>query len=709
MKHIISTFTFAFALNLLALHAAVPLTWTVETTRVQPATFDVVRGETIALEASFNNAEKPFAMDGYDCALFWQTNGMGSAWWTAPAAAASNRVSATFTPEMDPGASTVIGFLGSTGQIYRASFQLRFRHGPGATPNALPLPVPVIDFAQIRVLNPPWSGGGGGGTDTNDVELIANRAVETNAVTVATTNRVTALETATNSLTSSVSSLTSSVSSLQSSKLDGPTVAPSTDASASGNAADAKATGDELALKRNLADIDVYLLGLQLPEPLTGLCLIRKIVDSYSYDFGLYNSSGEVSEIWGTGILSPDGKKFTVDYLIDGSYAPEPFFSVGSVHDVLNVKTENQDKLAKVSQIPTGDKLVSDADRTNWDGKADKTELAPIRTAANYALSFGRVTYDYMMGNTNAWFSGTNYVFGAESTNKTTFAFEDGMDLLTMPCSMALWEIRDGAKQCVWDQRDWTVWYWNFKIAQYRHEHDDRDAALRALIAQRAPLNWSSYTACGLTNPASDTTWLDTPKVVLSAGYAWQHQLTVDGVGYWGIEGNGFEIGGSGTNATLRITDWEGNEVFRITKGSARLAYIDRSSNVACGWDGEYMWFDMRTGDPANGIPAPQPMGEFTIDLLEPFFEEGDNCPAEVREYENRGNGVWRCYFRAKPGINANACFARFKVQTGTETTIEYATAPTISGGLIYNGVKIAPVIPQGANVGDTVTWKVVQ
>ena len=175
MKHLtlIALFLCASVLNL---NAAVPLKWTVETTRVQPATFDVVRGETIDLEASFNNAGKPFAMDGYDCSIFWQTNGMGSAWWTAPAAAASNRVSATFTPEMDPGASTVIGFLGSTGQIYRASFQLRFRHGPGATPNALPLPVPVIDFAKVRVLNPPWSGGGG--VDTNAVREITREEIE---------------------------------------------------------------------------------------------------------------------------------------------------------------------------------------------------------------------------------------------------------------------------------------------------------------------------------------------------------------------------------------------------------------------------------------------------------------------------------------------------------------------------------------------------
>ena len=56
-----------------------------------------------------------------------------------------------------------------------------------------------------------------GGCDTNAVDILANSAVVTNALTVATTNRVAALETATNNLSSCVSSLASSVSGLASS------------------------------------------------------------------------------------------------------------------------------------------------------------------------------------------------------------------------------------------------------------------------------------------------------------------------------------------------------------------------------------------------------------------------------------------------------------------------------------------------------------
>ena len=95
---------------------------------------------------------------------------------------------------MDVGAKVYNCFIGSPSNIYHAAFQLRLRPSPGALPNALPLPTPVIDFARVLVLNPPWGSGGGGGCDTNAVDALANAAVVTNALTVATTNRVAALE-----------------------------------------------------------------------------------------------------------------------------------------------------------------------------------------------------------------------------------------------------------------------------------------------------------------------------------------------------------------------------------------------------------------------------------------------------------------------------------------------------------------------------------
>ena len=153
-----------------------PLKWTVETSRATPAQFEAYQGETLALEAALQSYGKPLEASGI-AALYWQTNGMGSAYWETTAAVNSNRLSAVWTPEMDVGAKSYNCFIGVPGTVYHAAFQLRLRPSPGADPNTLPLPVPVIDFAKVRVLNPPWEGGGGSGVNTNAVRDIAREEI----------------------------------------------------------------------------------------------------------------------------------------------------------------------------------------------------------------------------------------------------------------------------------------------------------------------------------------------------------------------------------------------------------------------------------------------------------------------------------------------------------------------------------------------------
>ena len=152
------------ALNAVTTFAAVPLRWTVETSRVQPAVFDAYQGETLTFEAALQSKGKPLEAP-LNYSFFWQTNGMGSTYWEAPCpvpsssldGASTNVLFATFTPSMDVGARVYNCFIGSPSNIYHAAFQLRLRPSPGALPNALPLPTPVIDFAEVKVANAPWA------------------------------------------------------------------------------------------------------------------------------------------------------------------------------------------------------------------------------------------------------------------------------------------------------------------------------------------------------------------------------------------------------------------------------------------------------------------------------------------------------------------------------------------------------------------------
>ena len=162
----------------------VPIRWTVETSRVQPAVFDAYQGETLDLEATMQSYGKPFAITGDDIRIYWQTNGMGGAWWSAPAAVKVGQsgerdtYAATWTPSMDAGAGVYSCFIGQPGGNYRAEFRLRLRPSPGSTPNTLRLPDVSYD---ARLNGTPTING------TNLVDLVKVQSVngKTGAVVLA--------------------------------------------------------------------------------------------------------------------------------------------------------------------------------------------------------------------------------------------------------------------------------------------------------------------------------------------------------------------------------------------------------------------------------------------------------------------------------------------------------------------------------------------
>ena len=360
-------------------------------------------------------------------------------------------------------------------------------------------------------------------------------------------------------------------------------------------------------------------------------------------------------------------------------------------------------KVASVNGM-TGDVHIAAADI----GAVTSEDLDPLANDIRSAFAWSRLVALYMTANTNAWFAGTNYVFGADAAARTHFSWEAGMNAGTVPCSMALYENRDGVKQCVWDQRDWTVWYWSFKAAQLRGEIAATNDAIYAAIAHAVTNHenhaWAKhYASSGRPNPDPTTTFIDTPSVCLSPGMSWETVATVGGCGYWSIVGNSAVIGGSGTNATLAIKDFEGNTILEITKGEHYLAWLDSADFTGQMTDSDHwVCFDMLT--------SVQPIGYFsTTPYHEDFVSETDaNCPAQYR-WENRGNGIWRIHFLLKPGIESNACFAKFMVEVEGKTQIKYNADTVINGGLIFEGVKIAPVIPSSHSVGTIIQWKVVQ
>ncbi len=343
-------------------------------------------------------------------------------------------------------------------------------------------------------------------------------------------------------------------------------------------------------------------------------------------------------------------------------------------------------------------------------GAVTGEQLEPISTKVEQALAYSQATYQYNRANTNAWFEGTNYNVNAEQAeHKVKYSHEDWEDVLFTPCSLQLYEIRGGERKVVWDQRDWTVYYWNLKSQQLSNNlataTHDLSENVRTNYMKRG---WAKYTAVnGLDNPDPSTLWIDTPKVQLMAEAQWEKLVEVGGAGYYTLTGNGIQLAPADAESTfLTIKDFEGNACLTFRKTSSYLVYCE------CGSDIVSNYMDNQGRVTFHLTTDVQPTAEFSTTLeLDSFVEQdGAGCPAN---YEWTGSvGSWDCHFKLKPGITANACFARFKVMREGENVVEHTVPIKLNGGIVFEQggqtLKCKPVA-QNTSVGSTVNWVIAQ
>ena len=153
MKHCLNHLAIIFTAALsVACKGGVPLEWTRRPDSTTPANFTAHQGETLELYCTFRGfGELPFG-DGGDVRLYFQTNGMGEAWWSAPATVSSNEVRAVWGPEMDVGASRWVFFFGTPGVVYSSAI-VRLVPSPGFAPGTLPPPAVFTDAVAAIVTN----------------------------------------------------------------------------------------------------------------------------------------------------------------------------------------------------------------------------------------------------------------------------------------------------------------------------------------------------------------------------------------------------------------------------------------------------------------------------------------------------------------------------------------------------------------------------
>ena len=103
-----------------------PIRWTADGSQPVAAALSLAQGETRDLICTLKNYGQHVTVpDTATAALYYQTNGMGSLYWTAPATVTTNGiVTATWSPALDAGAPVYNFALGvddgSTNRIYTA-------------------------------------------------------------------------------------------------------------------------------------------------------------------------------------------------------------------------------------------------------------------------------------------------------------------------------------------------------------------------------------------------------------------------------------------------------------------------------------------------------------------------------------------------------------------------------------------------------------
>ena len=157
-------------------HAAVPVAWTNSPGMPPYPIKPVPHGSTVDLAVTLKGYTTPPIADGADVRLWYQTNGMGQAWWSAPATFDGSTITANFGPAQDCGADRVSLFFGAPSNVF-ASAVLRLTHAPGFAPASLPLPVPVLDFATVELRNlSALTNGWSFGSTIGNYEVVSNAA-----------------------------------------------------------------------------------------------------------------------------------------------------------------------------------------------------------------------------------------------------------------------------------------------------------------------------------------------------------------------------------------------------------------------------------------------------------------------------------------------------------------------------------------------------
>ena len=689
MKHL-AILTLHFSLLTLHSSAAVPLRWTVESSRTSLAQLEAYHGETLDIAATMQTYGKPLSLDGKTAVLYYQTNGMEQAWWSVNGTCSGSTARVTFTPAMDPGASILNLFLSvqDGGNNYRAHARLKMLGSPGADAHVIEPPIVTLDFSRIGIiLNAPYY------TKAEADGLLDDKADKTNTYTKAESNA--ALDGKLDRIVRDP--LFEHNHSEFKQTLDGlDYITYQTDGGET-KVLDRAHIGNKMVYVTE--DSNWFTSGFHASEDYRGFGISKS-----SSDF----KNGNFSTFYGDGFIDCGENEITIPnatgtmalmsttlagYGIDNAYTKAEVDEL--VEDAGKVKTV-------AGQEPNASGNVSLSPSTI--GAASSEDVQTLN------LGYQRL-YSFSTGATNANISVTNYPpTAAEAEGRTHYDPNDpDLDFSTVPASMRLDEKRDGEKRTVVDTRDWPVWYFGCKLprilaAAQEYAHTAYTNALAHLSA------WADRTARGLENPAGESTLvIDVPNIWLMTDQTFEKHVSGSS-SCWVIRSKNSAISPNvTTNGFLELTDAFGTPYIRFNKTEATFADPPASGIYHDDQEGEWIITYETTTKPKGGANLAL-QGSETYPGKAILKEEGDElCPAVITWTGSSGHWLMHAKPKQIAGADPNKMFFGAVVEVEGQDYIEYLKPVSFSHLVMPNGKKIAPDVPASASVGTIVNWKVVQ
>ena len=512
MKPRIKTLATALAATLqLAVMASVPLAWDVRPGQPAPVAFDRYHGETIDFSATFRGfGELPFAPDA-DIRLWYQTNGMGTAWWSAPATIQSNVLSATWSPELDPGAERVSLFFGAPSNAYAAAV-LRLRHSPGFAPGTMPDP---DTFHESDPEFTAWL------SSFQESDPVFSAWLSTY------TPPDTSLEPSTNYTDRALGAFAET-----------------------GTVARARSYGTPTRWTDSTGC--VWKTGLAFTDWTFSDGLDRAVIWGEYYDelgWPVYGEDvrGTDSSDYAWFITLAEAINVTRFVYVkeDGTEVTATRTTYESTNLVGRVALTNDIPAETDPTVPEWAKDPSPPSYSASDVGAAPASIVPVLTSVSNDAATAKLNSEtalrIVLGE-SVWFAVTNYMRTAAGV---------------IP-SLQLWEVRDGATNLVYDSREEITNTVRALTTELRTELESR-------IPSRA---WGNYQSDGTDNPQpGEVAIINPPTVILTGGGTFNKYIDVGDSSVWVLKSSGPVAFGGNTNGNFfAVIDDEGKEHFKVAK-----------------------------------------------------------------------------------------------------------------------------------------------